>query len=167
MAKPPPGIQPKSFTLVCAKDVIIRPKDWLWEGHLMRGAQELLTGIPGLGKLQVQCSFVASTTTRLPWPNGEDSGPPANVVMMTAEDALDQEVVPRLRAAGADFSRIHFLTCIKSDGKDRQFLLGEDLDVLEKAVEKVGEVALITIDPITAYMGGKIDSHKNTEVRSQ
>jgi putative DNA primase/helicase len=168
MVKPPPGIKPKSYTLVCANDVIIRPKDWLWEGHLMRGAQELLTGIPGLGKSLVQCSLVACTTTKLAWPNGEDSGDPGNVIMLTAEDTLDQEVVPRLRAAGADLSRIHFLKCIKSEeGKERQFLLAEDLDVLEKMVRQVGDVALITIDPITAYMGGKIDSHKTTEVRSQ
>ena len=36
----------------------------------------------------------------------------------------------------------------------------------EKAVRDIGDVGLITIDPITAYMGGKIDSHKTTEVRS-
>jgi hypothetical protein len=38
---------------------------------------------------------------------------------------------------------------------------------LEKAVSEIGGVGLITIDPITAYMGGKIDSHKVTEVRNQ
>ena len=36
--------------IVCAADIVMRPKDWLWAGHLLRGAQELLTGIPGLGK---------------------------------------------------------------------------------------------------------------------
>jgi hypothetical protein len=34
-------------------------------------------------------------------------------------------------------------------------------------VKKIGSVGLITFDPITAYMGGKIDSYKATEVRSQ
>lgn len=34
-------------------------------------------------------------------------------------------------------------------------------------MESIGNVALITIDPITAFMGGKMDSHKATEVRSQ
>jgi putative DNA primase/helicase len=167
MAKPPHGLQPKSYTLICAKDVIIRPIDWIWEGHLMRGALELMTGIPGLGKSQVQCSYVASATTKLPWPNGEDSGPATNVIMMTAEDTLDQAVVPRLQAAGADVERVHILKCIKSDNRDRQFLIGEDLDLLEKMVAQVGDVSLVTVDPITAYMGGKIDSHKTTEVRSQ
>ena len=32
-------------------------------------------------------------------------------------------------------------------------------------MKKIGNVGLITIDPITAYMGGKMDSHKATEVR--
>lgn len=157
----------KSFSLVCAKDIILKPKQWLWEGHLLRGAQELLTGLPGLGKSQVQIGLVACVTAGLPWPNGDKGVSPANVIMMTAEDTLDQEVVPRLLAAGANLDRVHILKYIRSDGKDRQFLLGEDLDALERAVNSIGEVALITIDPITAYMGGKIDSHKTTEVRSQ
>jgi putative DNA primase/helicase len=157
----------KGFSLVCAKDIIMRPKQWLWKGHLLRGAQELLSGVPGLGKSQVQISFVACVTAGLPWPDGTAGMAPANVIMLTAEDVLDQEVVPRLIAAGADLARVQILKCIRSDGKDRQFLLGEDLDVLEKAVVQTGDVALVTIDPITAYMGGKIDSHKTTEVRSQ
>jgi hypothetical protein len=165
----PPRQQPRrnGVVLVCAKDVIIKPKQWIWEGHLLRGAQELLSGLPGLGKSQAQISFVACVTAGLPWPNGDKAMSPANVIMLTAEDTLGQEVVPRLIAAGANLERVHILKCIKSDGKDRQFLLGEDLALLEGEVAEVGDVALITIDPITAYMGGKMDAHKTTEVRSQ
>jgi hypothetical protein len=72
-----------------------------------------------------------------------------------------------LLAAGADPKLVHIVKCIKTDGKERQFMLGEDLDQLEKIVAEIGNVGLITVDPITAYMGGKIDSHKTTEVRSQ
>lgn len=157
--------------LVCAKDVIIKPKQWLWEGHLLRGAQELLSGLPGLGKSQVQISLIACVTAGLPWPDGTAAMLPANVIMLTAEDTLDQEVVPRLIAAGANRDRVHFLKYIRIDGKDRQFLLDEDLIALEGEVamirKMIGDVALVTIDPITAYMGGTIDSHKTTEVRSQ
>ena len=87
--------------------------------------------------------------------------------MVTAEDAIDTEVVPRLIAAGADLNRIHILKCIKTDKPQRQFLLAEDLAKLEHAVAEIGNVGLICLDPITAYMGGKMDSHKATEVRSQ
>src|SRR5262249_3716641 len=34
----------KSYTLVCASDIIARPLDWIWPGHILRGSQELLTG---------------------------------------------------------------------------------------------------------------------------
>jgi hypothetical protein len=46
-------------------------------------------------------------------------------------------------------------------------LLGEDLAKLEEAIEEIGDVGLVTIDPITAYMGGKVDSHRATDVRNQ
>jgi putative DNA primase/helicase len=158
---------PGDAELIAASDITPKPKDWLWDGHLLRGALELLSGLPGLGKCQVQISLVACVTAGLPWPDGTAAMTPANVIMLTAEDTLDQEVVPRLMAAKADLKRVNILKCIKVDGAGRQFLLGEDLDTLEKAITKIGNVALVTIDPITAYMGGKIDSHKTTEVRSQ
>jgi hypothetical protein len=153
--------------VVRASDVQIRRKEWLWDGHLLRGALELLTGVPNLGKSQVHCSYVAHATTGRPWPDGANGCRPVNVIMVTAEDVLAQEVVPRLIAAGADLSRVHFLHCIREDEKKRQFLLAEDLDRIRRTVARIGDVGLITLDPITAYMGSKMDSHKVTEVRAQ
>ena len=51
-------------------------------------------------------------------------------------------------------------------------MLAEDLDKIDRNIGEIerrlgGTVGLITMDPITAYMGGKIDAHKVTEVRSQ
>jgi len=157
----------KSSLVIRASDIRPRSKAWLWEGHLLRGAQELLTGVPGLGKSQVQISFVACLTAGLPWPDKKPAGPTMSVIMLTAEDTLDQEVIPRLMAARADLTKVHILKWIKSDGKNRQFLLNEDLDQLEKIAAEIGDVGMLTVDPITAYMGGKVDSHKATEVRSQ
>lgn len=160
--------QTKSSTILRASEIEIVPKEWFWEGHLLRGALEMLTGLPGLGKSQLQIHLVACATARLPWPDGAPAIEPVNVIMVTAEDALAQEVVPRLVAANADLKRVFILQYIKTDEKNgRQFLLNEDLEQLEMEMEKIGDVGLITLDPITAYMGGKMDSHKATEVRSQ
>lgn len=41
----------------------------------------------------------------------------------------------------------------------------EDLRQLGNKVVEIGDVAMITIDPITSYMG-KIDSHRTTDVRA-
>ncbi len=162
-----PPVLPKSSLVISAQDVKPRSQDWIWPGHLLRGAQELLTGVPGLGKSQVQISFIACATTGSAWPDGAPGVAPMNVIMLTAEDSIDQAVVPRLIAAGANLTRVKILKLIKSEGKNRQFLLSEDLDELEKAVSEIGDVGLVTVDPITAYMGSKMDSHKATEVRSQ
>lgn len=160
--------QTKTSIVVSAFDIAPQPKDWIWPGHLLRGSQELLTGLPGLGKSQVQINFIACLTAGLPWPDGTTPLTLMDVVMLTAEDNLAQEVIPRLIAAGADLHRVHILKMIRNQGKDRQFLLAEDLDELERKVtSELPNVGLITIDPITAYMGGKMDSHKATEVRSQ
>ena len=89
--------------------------------------------------------------------------------MLTAEDCLDQTIVPRLIAAGANRDRVFVLKKIKKDNKERMFLLGEDLEELERMIVRIGNVLLVTIDPITAYMGsgGKFDSHRATDVRGQ
>lgn len=158
--------KPRNYEIVRASDITMRAKNWLWRGHLLRGALELTTGIPGLGKSQVQCSLVACATAGLKWPDGSVGGEPVNVIMVTAEDTLDQEVVPRLLAAKADPNRVYILKKIKRDNKQRMFLLGEDIETLALVIRDVGNVGLVTLDPITAFMG-KLDSHRTTDVRDQ
>jgi DNA polymerase I-like protein with 3'-5' exonuclease and polymerase domains len=161
--------QGSGYVLVRASDIIPRKMDWLWPGHILRGSQELLTGIPGNGKSQIHCAFVAYVTTGGTWPDGCNSAPAGNVIMLTAEDCLDQTIVPRLIAAGADRDRVFVLKKIKKDNKERMFLLNEDLEELGRMIAQVGDVRLITIDPITAYIGSgsKFDSHRATDVRGQ
>ena len=156
----------KEYVLVNASDVIPRPLQWLWRGHLLKGAQEILNGFKGMGKSRIHCALAACATTGQAWPNGERGCPPGNVIMVTAEDVLDAVMVPRLILAGADLTKIKFLDAIRQDFKDRMFLLGEDLDQLEKMIRDVGNVCLVTIDPITAFMG-KINSSSPTDVRGQ
>jgi DNA polymerase I-like protein with 3'-5' exonuclease and polymerase domains len=156
-----------NYVLVRASDIVPRAMDWLWYGHILRGSQELLTGIPGGGKSQIHCALVAAVTTGGIWPDGCNGIPPGNVIMLTAEDCLDQTIVPRLIAAGANRDRVFILKKIRKDNRERMFLLNEDLEQLEQMIKKIGDVWLTTMDPITAYMGGKIDSHRATDVRGQ
>jgi putative DNA primase/helicase len=142
---------------------------WLWHKHLARGALELLAGLPTVGKSQIQCQYVACATTGRDWPNGAPGITPCRAIMLTAEDNTDDTLVPRLVAAGANLSRIKELKAIRRNGKEELFLLGEDLNALEQLINDWGDVGLVTIDPITAYMGHAkhFDSHRATDVRSQ
>ncbi len=74
--------------------------------------------------------------------------------------------MPRLLAAGADRTKVHIVSAVRSDdGKGQHtFNLQADLDLLERKIVEIGDVALVIIDPVTSYLG-KTDSHKNAEVR--
>jgi hypothetical protein len=71
-----------------------------------------------------------------------------------------------LDAAEADVRRIHLISAVRQhDGKGRRtFNLQADLTLLEKEIERIGDVRLVIIDPVSSYLG-KTDSHKNAEVR--
>ena len=159
--------EPTEYELIRASSVQIRVVDWLWSGHLARGDLEITAGLPGIGKSQIQCSHAASITTLKAWPDGSKSGARGEIIMLTAEDSKSHTLCPRLIAAGADLDRIHILGKIRKDSRGRMFLLHEDIELLAKIIAGNPLISLITIDPITAFMGGKLDSHRATDVRNQ
>ena len=75
-----------------------------------------------------------------------------------------------LEAAGADLDRVYILDAVREPNRDgtsttRPFNLTADIERLGELAEKLGDVVLIVIDPITAYLG-HVDSHRNAEVRA-
>ena len=88
--------------------------------------------------------------------------------MLSAEDGVADTIVPRLMAAGADRTKVKIVTAVhEADGTGRRiFNLTKDLDVLESLITKLGDVGLVIIDPVDAYIGGNVDSHKNAAVRA-
>jgi putative DNA primase/helicase len=67
---------------------------------------------------------------------------------------------------GADLTRVTIIKMKKMDGKDYMFSLIDDLELLERKIKQFGNVALVGIDPVTAYLGvKKIDSYRTTDVR--
>jgi hypothetical protein len=140
---------------------------WLWSNRFALGKLGILAGLPDEGKGQVLCDMAARVTRGLDWPCGEGTAPQGNVVLLTAEDDPKDTVVPRLIAAGADLDRIEIVQMVHEAGKDRMFSLVSDLDLLRQTVLRVGNVNMIQIDPITAYLGVKqIDSFRTTDVRA-
>jgi hypothetical protein len=87
--------------------------------------------------------------------------------MLTCEDSYTKTVVPRLLAARANLKRVHALPIIRTDAETkRAFLLTEDLDELERHLNSLPSAVLVTIDPITGFLGtGKINSNSVTDIR--
>jgi putative DNA primase/helicase len=149
-----------------ASEITPRDIDFLWDGRLARGKHTCVAGEPGAGKSQLSIAIIAAITTGGEWPCGEGHAPRGNVIILNAEDDVDDTIVPRLKAAGADPYRVHIVNAVTAKGGKGQtiFNLQADLDLLEKKIDEIGEVALVNIDPVSSYMG-KTDSHKNSEVR--
>jgi hypothetical protein len=141
---------------------------WLWPSRFAIGKLGILAGLPDEGKGQVLADMAARTTRASQWPCGEGFAPLGNVILLTAEDGIEDTVVPRLLAAGADLDRIEIVSMVVVPGnRDRMFNLGTDLELLRQKIAEVGDVKLVLIDPISAYLGtGKIDSFRTTDVRA-
>jgi putative DNA primase/helicase len=157
------------FSLTRMSDVEMRPVEWLWQGKIPIGKVSGISGDPGLGKSQLTASMAAIVSRGGQWPVTRDRAPLGNVILLNAEDDADDTIGPRLEAAGADLSRVFILNAIKvemQDGEEgeRSFDLSKDIKNLQDCMAQVGDVRLVIIDPVSAYMG-KVDSHNNAEVR--
>jgi len=128
--------------------------NWLWSNHLARGKLTMLAGDSALGKSQISINFTAALTKIGEWPDG-DTAPRGSVIILSAEDAINDTIVPRLAAAGADLSRVHCLKCVRVQGKAQSFNIQTNMDLIAQKVREVGNVALVIIDPVTAYLGTK------------
>lgn len=148
---------------VRGSDVQQVPIDWLWPGFLAKGKLHILAGKAGGGKTTIALGLLATITAGGVWPDGFDA-PQGNVIVWSSEDDVDDTLAPRLSAAGADMSRVYFLTAAKAeDGKTRPFDPATDLAKVEGLAKQVGSVAAILLDPVVNAVAG--DSHKNSEVR--
>jgi hypothetical protein len=139
-----------------------RPR-YLWQGRVVLGGLSVIGGRPGLGKSLTLIALAAAVTTGRPVLPDEDPCPRGSVLLLTAEDT-HEEIARRLLAASADMDRVACLTLVETaDGQKRGLSL-RDVAAIEEAVDELGDVVLIGIDPITAFWDGS-DSHKDTEVR--
>jgi len=148
------------------------PVNWLWPGRIAIGKLTLLAGDPGLGKSFITLDFAGRVSCGAGWPDAPElRSEPAGVVLLSAEDDLADTIRPRLDAAGAKADRIAALHAVRrydETGAERAgtFNLADDLQALELAIGQVPNCRLVILDPISAYLGGEVDSHRNSDIRA-
>jgi hypothetical protein len=149
----------------CASEIEPERVEWLWPGRLAKGKHTCIAGEPGTGKSQLATYIAAQISMGAAWPCDEGRAPQGSVLVLSAEDGEADTIVPRLHAAGADLGRVYIVSAVRTDLRSsRGFNLQADIELLEQKIAELGDVALITIDPISSYLG-RTDSHKNAEVR--
>ncbi len=142
-----------------------RPVDWLWPGRFALGKLSLIGGPAGAGKSNLLTYLVAAVSTGGAWPCGEGRAPLGTAVMFSAEDDAFDTTIPRLQAAGADLARIRLAGGVYDlHVQGRRVDLWRDASLLGETLENLGDVKLITIDPIASYLDGR-ESTSNAAMR--
>ncbi len=145
------------------------PMRWLWRHRIARGKLNLLASAGGEGKSQLATRLIAMVTNGEEFPDGSGTPPRGYCLYLSAEDGVDDTIVPRLRAAGADLDHVRLVTArrtVVSDGKTHVGLMSfQDLPYWRDIFLRTGPV-LMVVDPIPAYLGRGVDDHRNNEVRA-
>lgn len=159
----PPAMGERTVNLRCGASIKPQAITWLWDGWLPAGKLTILAGTAGTGKTTLALGLAAALTSGGRWPDGMRCKDRGNVLIWSSEDNPDDTLVPRLIASGADMKHCHFIDGITQDGERLAFDPSQDISQLHKAVEKIGGVSLLIIDPIVSAVSG--DMHRANDVR--
>jgi archaellum biogenesis ATPase FlaH len=146
-----------SQEVVCLADVEPEEVDWLWHPYIPLGKVTSIEGDPGLGKSWMLMAILAALSKgeALFGTSGSD---PATCLLVSAEDGLADTIRPRLDGLGADSRRIHAFA--KTPVADE-----DGLAKLERHIQRLSP-KIVVIDPLVAYMGGKMDINKANQTRA-
>jgi hypothetical protein len=153
-------------TLIGKQASLIEPQPvaWLWPGRIARGTLTIVDGDPGCGKSSLACDLAARVSTGRLWPDGE-SCVLGTAIVLSAEDDPASTLRPRLEAAGADLNRVIVSSAIFGTGDELRLLtLPDDLLLIEESVAQRG-ATLVVLDPLNAFLSGKVDSHRDQDIR--
>lgn len=135
---------------------------WLWEGRIAQGTLSLLAGREGLGKSTL-AYWIAARLSKGELP-GEFYGTPKSVLVCATEDSWEHTISPRLIAAGADLDRVYYIAIETVDEIMIGLSLPRDVHRLEEAAQQTDSVLLL-LDPLMSRVDGKLDTHRDSEVR--
>jgi hypothetical protein len=137
-------------------DVVAKPVDWLWRPFFACGIFNLIDGEEGIGKTFLMLKAAAAIASGRALPNVEPA-PPANVLLISAEDSLPFVIKPRLEAMGAPCERIIAIEEIFTFDTEGFFRLSLAMSDHQPK--------LAIIDPLFSRVGG-INLNNDNEIRT-
>jgi hypothetical protein len=154
-----------TLDIIDTESVTEQPITWLWPQRFARGKIAILGGDPSAGKSIVVLDMTSRIRRGANWPDG-GRAPQGNVIILTSEDDVADTIKPRLMAAGGGNAHVVRSVRLKT-GRRRGFDISGDLPLLEQAIERISNVVMVIVDPLSAYMGKptKTNTWRDSDVR--
>jgi AAA domain/DnaB-like helicase N terminal domain len=146
-----------SLRVACMADIEPETVAWLWFPFIPKGKVTIIEGDGGIGKSWLTCAIASAISRGVGLP-ASDPFEAGSTLFLSAEDGLADTLRPRLDGVGADVSRIYALN-------EPLTLDTIGLIKLENEIIKYAP-ALVVIDPLFAFTGGKVDIHRANEART-
>ncbi len=147
-----------SISIVCMNDVEEEELKWLYCPYIPRGKVTLCSAYPGSGKTWVMCYAVACVSVGKQF---FDICPfdaiPENAIYITAEDGLGDTIKKRLKACGADMTKVYSI-------RDPDAEMTFDNPKLEEIIKGISP-ALLVMDPMQAYIGENVEMNAANKTR--
>jgi hypothetical protein len=161
-----PGTDGGELVVLDAAGIKEEPIRWLWPNRIARGKLNIIAGEPGLSKSVLSCAIGAIVTRGGTWPLDSTRAECGDVLILNVEDDPADTIVPRLRAADADLSRVQIIEGVRApDGKTRHMTLADVAQLDAHLARAPSRYALLICDPIGALMARR-DTHRDADVRA-
>ena len=158
---------PTRTAVVVKLETVAREEvDWIWQDRLPLRRLTGFIGDPGVGKSWGLLGITTAITRGVALPGQTIGGDPAKALILTAEDGLADTVVPRLEDMGADVSMVRVLDAVQDHDSRQMLSLVTDIDIIEDALSREDDYKLLILDPINAYLGSVLDTHRDAALRS-
>ena len=158
-----PRKERRSLHLVPLSQLAERSVSWLWRGWMPMGHLTILDGDPGMGKTLLTLDMCARVTTGKAFPGDIPTLGPVNVILINAEDDMEDTIKPRLRGMGADLDRVFDIRDVKS-GLAGPLHFPTDRRLLDHFLTE-NQARLVVIDPIMSFLDRRIQSSNDQHVR--
>lgn len=144
-----------------ASDISPEKVEYLWWQRVPSKKISLLEGNPGVGKSQLALAIAAAISqNQHPYPPNEFFElERSDVIIFCGEDGAADTIVPRLKQFKANLENIHIFS---------GHITFDESGLLEiEAMIENQKPALVVFDPLTAFMGSRVDINRANEVREQ
>lgn len=151
-----------ALLITCASDVRAKRTEWFEPERIPFGGVTLFDGPGGVGKTTANLGIIAAASVGRSFFDGSPREPITSIVV-AEEDSLGHLKL-KLRLAGADLSRIHFVTGVRVADGVEPFALPIHVAGLEQTIETTG-ARFVYVDALFSHLLLEGDGRTPQQVR--